>query len=145
MAILAFSLAYVSGQGKPLSNDPLTGLPVYPGTDSGAPIKMPNTPVCKSKKEANFYKIFKMRTDDAVAWYTSHLAGFKKISGYDSQRAEIAFTNVDRTLLVLVTGDQGAKGENTAAYSVSYERFQPGISEKTVESFTTGKLVCAAN
>ena len=149
IAILAFALTSAPGQGKLLSNDPLSGLPLYPGTDSGThsndPVKVPDTPICRSKKQAVFYKIYKMKTDDAVAWYSSHLSGFKKVSGYDSQRAQIAFRNSDGTLLVIVTGDQGAKGENAAAYSVAYERFQPGISEKTVEGLTLGKLVCASN
>ena len=149
-AVLAFGFTSATGQGRLLSNDPLTGLPLYPGTDSGLhtgnePIKMPDTPVCKSKKQAVFYKIYKMKTDDAVAWYSSHLSGFKKVSGYESQRAQIAFRNSDGTIVVIVTGEQGAKGENTAAYSVAYERFQPGISEKTVEGLTLGKLVCASN
>jgi proteasome lid subunit RPN8/RPN11 len=149
-AVLAFGFISARGQGRLLSNDPLTGLPLYPGTDSGIhtgnePIKMPDTPVCKSKKQAVFYKIYKMKIDDAVAWYSSHLSGFKKVSGYESKRAQIAFRNSDGTILVIVTGEQGAKGENTAAYSVAYERFQPGISEKTVEGLTLGKLVCASN
>ncbi len=149
-AVLALGFTSATGQGRLLSNDPLTGLPLYPGTDSGIhmgnePVKMPDTPVCKSKKQAVFYKIYKMKTDDAVAWYSSRLSGFKKVSGYDSQRAQIAFSNSDGTILVIVTGEKGAKGENTAAYSVAYERFQPGISEKTVEGLTLGKLVCASN
>jgi hypothetical protein len=146
--MLAFTSA--TGQGKLLSNDPLTGLPLYPGTDPGnstgnEPFKLPDTAVCKSKKQAVFYKIFKMKTDDAVNWYSSHLSGFKKFSGYDSQRAQIAFRNPDGTLLVILTAGPGAKGENTAAYSVAYERFQPGISEKTAENLTLGKMVCASN
>jgi len=149
-AVLALGISSATGQGRLLSNDLMTGLPLYPGTDSGShtgndPIKMPETPVCKSKKQAVFYKIYKMKTGDAVAWYSSHLSGFKKASGYDSQRSQIAFSNSDGTLLVIVTGEPGAKGENTVAYSVAYERFQPGISEKTVESFTLGKIVCALN
>src|SRR5665213_283043 len=149
-AVLALWFTSAAGQGRLLSNDPLTGLPLYPGTDSGShtgnePNKMPGTPVCKSKKQAVFYKIYKMKTDDAVAWYTLHLSGFKKVSGYDSQRAQIAFRSSDGTLLVIVTGEPGAKGENTTAYSVAYEQFQPGISEKTVEGLTLGRLVCASN
>ena len=148
--MLAFGFTSATGQGKLLSNDPLTGLPLFPGTDSGMhtgnePVKMPDTPVCKSKKQAVFYKIYKMKTDDAVTWYSLHLSGFKKVQGYDSSRAQIAFRNSDGTILVIVTGEPGARGENTAAYSVAYERFQPGISEKTVTGLTFGKLVCAAD
>ena len=147
-ALLIMAFTGASGQGKLLSNDPLTGLPVYPGTDPGSnagnePFKLPDTPVCKSKKQAVFYKIFKSKTDDAVNWYSSHLSGFKKFAGYDSQRAQIAFRNSDGTLLVILTAEPAAKGENAAAYSVAYERFEPGISEKTAQALPLGKMVCA--
>jgi hypothetical protein len=95
--------------------------------------------------QANFYLIYKMKTDDAAAWYSSHLSGFKKFPGYDSKRAQIIFRNSDGSILVVVTGNPGAKGENVGAYSVSYQRYQPGISEKTVDSITFGKIVCPAN
>jgi hypothetical protein len=149
-AIVAFALTCASGQGKILTNDPLTGLPVYPGTDAAngfgnAPDKMPDSTICKSKMQAEFYSIYKTRVDDAAAWYSAHLSGFKKFAGYDSQRTHIIFRNSDGSMLVVVTGSRGAKGENVAAYSVSYQRYQPGISEKTVDSVTFGKIVCPAN
>ena len=150
IAILAFTLAFATGQGKHLTTDPLTGLPLYPGTDPGngfgnPPDKMPDSTICKSKMQAEFYSIYKMKVDDAAAWYSSHLSGFKKFAGYDSKRAQIIFRNADGSVLVVVTGNPGAKGENVAAYSVSYQRYQPGISEKTVDSVTFGKIVCPAN
>jgi hypothetical protein len=103
---------------------------------------MPDTPVCKSKQQSEYYPIYNMKTDDVVAWYASHLAGFKKFSGYESERAQIAFRNSDGTTLVIVTGDQGAKGANVGAYSVAYERYQPGLSEKTVAGLTLGNIDC---
>ena len=150
MAILACTLAFATGQGKLLTTDPLTGLPLYPGTDSGKgfgnePDKMPNSTICKSKMQAEFYSLYKTKVDDAAAWYSAHLSGFKKFPGYDSQRTQIIFRNADGSVLVVVTGTPGAKGENVAAYSVSYQRYQPGISEKTVDSITFGKVVCPAN
>jgi hypothetical protein len=53
----------------------------------------------------------------------SHLTGFKNFSGYASERAQIAFRNSDGTVLVIVTGDKGAKGENVGAYSVATSDF----------------------
>ena len=35
LAMLACGFTRASGQGKILSNDPLTGLPLYPGTNPG--------------------------------------------------------------------------------------------------------------
>jgi len=147
VAILACGFTSASGQGKLLSNDPLTGLPLHPGTNPGnglgnRPTQMPEGPICNSKQQSEFYSIYKMKTDDVVSWYASRLAGFKKFSGYASERAQIAFRNSDGTTLVIVTGDKGAKGANVEAYSVAYERYQPGLPEKTVAGLTLGNLDC---
>ena len=69
-------------------------------------------------------------------------SGFNKVSGYESRTSQIAFYNSDRTILIIVTGKPGAAGEDTDAYSVAYERYQPGLSEKTVTSLTQGKISC---
>jgi hypothetical protein len=106
------------------------------------PTKMPDGQVCKSKMQANFYSLYNIKVDAAVAWYSSHLSGFKKVSGYESERSQTAFYNSDRTIVIFVTGDSGAKDENTKAYSVAYERYQPGISEKTITAVTQGRIVC---
>ena len=146
-------LTDATGQGKLLTNDPLTGLPLIPATDSGKhianlsytynePSKMPDGQVCKSKMQANSYLLYNIKVDAAVAWYSPHLSGFKKVSGYESQRSQTAFYNSDGTIVVIVTGDSGAQGENTEVYSVAYERYQPGLSEKTITAVTQGKIVC---
>jgi hypothetical protein len=145
-------LANATGQGKVLTNDSLTGLPLIPATDSGRrvdgmlvgnePTKMPDGQVCKSKMQGDFYLINKTKVDAAVAWYSSHLSGFKKVQGYESGRSQIAFYKPDGTIVVLVTGESGVAGENANAYSVAYERYQPGISEKTITGLTHGKIVC---
>ena len=135
------------GQGKLLTNDTLTGLPLIPATDSGMhtgnePTQMPNSQICKSKMQADFYSIYKTRVDTTVAWYSSHLSGFKKIQGYESQRSQTGYYKPDGTILVIVTGEKGVEGENTDAYSVAYERYEPGLSEKTITGLTQGKIVC---
>lgn len=145
-------VADATGQGKVLTNDPLTGLPLTPATDSGKhmanisytynePTKMPDAQVCNGKMKANFYSLYDINVDAVVAWYSSHLSGFKKVGG-QSGRSQTAFYNSDGTIVIIVTGNSGAKGENTKAYSVAYERYQPGISEKTIISLTQGKIVC---
>lgn len=146
-ALLALSLANAAGQAKKLGNDPLTGLPLSPATDGGQfvgnePTKMPDGQVCRSKMQGNFYDLYKIKTNDAVAWYASHLAGFKKVQGYESGRSQVAFYNSDGTIVIFLTGNSGDQGENANAYSVAYERYQPGISEKTITSLTQGKIVC---
>jgi hypothetical protein len=151
MLLLCFTNAI--GQGKLLTNDPLTSLPLIPATDSGMhmsnssytdnePTKMPDTQVCKGKMRANFYLLHNIKVDAAVAWYSSHLTAFKTVRGYESKRSQTAFYNSDGTIVIFVTGDPGTDGENAAAYSVAYERYQPGISEKTITAVTQGKMVC---
>jgi len=156
-AIFVLSLANAAGQGKTLTNDPLTGLPVIPTTvtkyGGNEPTKMPEAMVCNSKMQGNLYPlIYDIFSKDynkanatvaaAVAWYASHLTGFKKVQGYDSRRSQDVFYNADGTILVIVTGSPGAKGESTDAYGVTYERYQPGLSEKTITGLTEGKTVC---
>ena len=152
-AIVILSVANAAGQGKTLTNDPLTGLPLISATDSGKhianmsytynePTHMPEAQICKSKFQGDFYSLYNIKVDAAVAWYSSHLSGFKKVSGYESRRSQTAFHNSDRTILIIVTGVEGAPGGNTDAYSVAYERYQPGISDKTITSLTQGKIVC---
>jgi hypothetical protein len=80
--------------------------------------------------------------DAVTAWYASHLAGLKKVQGYESGRTQIAFYRPDGTIVIFLTGVPGAQGENTDAYSVAYERYEPGISDKTITGFTQGKFVC---
>jgi hypothetical protein len=155
LAALMFVLCSTNavGQGKVLANDPLTGLALIPATDPGnhtpnlaytynEPTKMPDSQVCKSKMQGNFYMLYNIKMDTVVAWYASHLTGFKKVSGYESKRSQTAFYNADRTILIIVTGTQGAEGENTDAYAVAYERYEPGLSEKTITGLTRGNIAC---
>lgn len=146
-ATLIFCSANAAGQGKTLTTDPLTKLPLISATDSGKhfgnePTSMPDSRVCKSAMQGNFYLLYNIKVDAAAAWYASHLASFQKANGYGSRRAQIAFYNSDRSILVIVTGDPGGEGQNTDAYSVAYERYQPGLSEKTITGLTHGKMVC---
>ena len=146
-AILILSIASAIGQAKKLTSDPLTGLALIPATYGGQyvgnePDKMPDAQVCRSKMHANFYPLFNVKISAATAWYASQLSGFKKVEGYESERAQIAFYNSDRTILVILTGSRGAQGENTSAYSVAYQRFEPGLAEKTVAGLAQGKILC---
>lgn len=147
VTMFVLSLANAAGQAKKVINDPLTGLTLSPATYGGSyqgnePDKMPDGQVCKSKMQGNFYSLFDIKLDTATAWYASHLSGFKKVRGYESHRSQTAFYNSDGTIVIFLTGQPGAQGENTGAYSVAYERYQPGISEKTITGLTQGKMVC---
>jgi len=149
LAVFVLAIVSAAGQAKKLTNDPLTGLPVSPAVLDSEPDKMPNSQVCKSKMQGEFYPLSNImdpakaiKMDAAAAWYASHLSGFTKVQGYESGRSQIAFYNADRTIVIFLTGQSGAPGENTGAYSVSYQRYQPGLSEKTIVGLTQGKMVC---
>lgn len=150
--VLVLTLANAAGQGKTLTHDPLTGLPLIPASDSGKhianlaytynqPTQMPEAQICKSRFKGNFYSLYNIKVGAAVAWYSSQLSGFKKVSGYESGRSQTVFYNSDRTILIILTGEEGT-GENTNAYSVAYERYQPGLSEKAITGLTQGKIDC---
>ncbi len=145
--ILTLCLANAAGQTKTLKNDPLTSLPLIPATDDGKyvgnqPDKMPAGQVCKSKMQGNFYTLYSIKIGAVTAWYASHLANFKKVQGYEDGRTQIAFYKPDGTIVIFLTGTSGAQGENTDAYAVAYERYEPGISDKTITSLTQGKIIC---
>jgi hypothetical protein len=146
-ALFALSPANAAAQFKTLTNDPLTGLPLISASEprkgmGNEPDKMPDGQVCRSSMKGEFYMLSNIKTNEAAAWYASHLSGFKKVQGYESGRAQIVFSNSDGTILIVLTGDKGAQGENADAYSVAYERNQPGLSEKTVTGSAQGKIVC---
>ncbi|MGA7633957.1 MAG: hypothetical protein WCB11_24595 [Terriglobales bacterium] len=112
VASLLFWLSIASGQARILTNDPLTGLPLIPPSDSAKkvgnePVKMPDGGFCKSKMQGNFYKLYdyfakdNIKLTDGIAWYTSHLSGFKKVES--SNHGLTIYYNSDGTILVIVS------------------------------------------
>lgn len=146
--VLAFDVIFAARAGtKLLTVDLLTGLPLYPATDSrlhlgNEPTRLPESTVCKSKMQADFYSVYDSKVDATLTWYASQLAGFKKTHAYAAHRSHDSFYNADGTMMVTVTGSVGKVGENTDTYSVVYSRFQPGLSEKTMVSVNQQKVVC---
>src|ERR1700730_5011891 len=143
---LAFTVAGHAGP-KLLTADPLTGLPLYPATDSRLHLgneatRLPESSVCRSKMQADFYSVYDSKVDATLAWYDGHLPGFKKTHAYASGRSQDMFYKPDGTIIVSVTGSAGKQGENTDAYSVTYARIQPGLSEKGIISLNEQKLTC---
>jgi hypothetical protein len=143
---LTFTVAGYAGP-KLLTADPLTGLPLYPATDSrlhlgNEPTRLPESSVCRSKMQADFCSVYDSKVDATLAWYDTHLHGFKKTHAYANNRLQNTFYNAEGTLLVSVTGSVEKAGENTDTYSVVYSRLQPGLSEKTIISVNQGKVVC---
>ncbi len=106
------------------------------------PRKMRDSQVCKSKMQGEFYTGIDSKVDATVAWYAAHLAGFHKAHAYADGRSQDAFYNDAGTVVVFVTGSPGKEGENTDAYAVTYYRLEPGLSAKTIVSFTQQKVDC---
>ena len=146
--VLVYSVTLAARAGtKLLTADPLTGLPLYPATDSrlhlgNEPTRLPESNLCKSKMQATFYSVYDSKVDTTLTWYGAHLPGFKKTHAYAANRSQDSFYNADGTMMVSVTGSVGKAGENTDTYSVVYSRVQPGLSEKTMVSVNQQKVVC---
>ena len=144
--ILGLGLA-LSAHAATLTADPLTGLPLYPATDSrlhlgNDPTKIPDSQICKSHMQANFYVVYDSRIDASLAWYTANLAGFHKSHAYSNGRSRDAFYNDAGTQVVIVTGDPGKDGENVGTHGIVYYSFKPGLPAKTIIGFTQEKFTC---
>jgi hypothetical protein len=148
VAVLVLSCAFFARGGtKLLTSDPLTGLPVYPATDSrlhlgNEPVRLPGSSVCKSKMQADFYSVYDSKVDATLAWYDAHLPGFRKTHAYAANRSQDTFYNANGTITVSVTGSSSKGGENTDTYSVVYAHFQPGLAEKTIISLNQQNVTC---
>jgi hypothetical protein len=145
--VLELCSAVIASGAKLLTADPLTGLPLYPATDSrlhlgNDPTRLPESGICGSKMQADFYTVYDSKVDATLVWYGTHLPGFKKTHAYAANRSQDTFYNADGTLAVSVTGSSGKAVENTETYSVVYSRFQPALPEKAIISLNQQKLVC---
>lgn len=150
--ILAFALLYclvaiAGGNTKLLTADPLTNLPLSPATDSrlhlgNDPTRLPESTVCGSKMQADFYTVYDSKVDATLVWYGAHLPGFRKVHAYAANRSQDTFYNPEGTLAVSVTGSSGKANENTETYSVVYSLFQPALREKTILGLNQQKVVC---
>jgi hypothetical protein len=146
MLMLSFVLT-ARGGTKVLTTDPLTGLPLHPATDSrlhlgNAPTQLPESLVCKSKMQMDFYSVYDSNVNATLAWYDAHLTGFKRTHAYAANRSQDTYYKADGTVFVSVTGSPGKEGENPDTYSVLYARLQPGLPEKTIVALNQQRLVC---
>ncbi len=150
--ILAITLVFclvalVGGNTKLLTEDPLTNLPLYPATDSrlhlgNEPTRLPESNVCGSKMQADFYTVYDSKVDATLGWYGARLPGFKRTHAYAANRSQDTFYNPERNLAISVTGSLGKADENTETYSVVYSRFQPALTEKEIIGLNQQKVTC---
>jgi hypothetical protein len=146
MVMSGFALVVSARAGGGAKTDSLTGLPLYPATsnvaDPGDPVKLPESHLCKSKIQTDFYSTYDVLMDATVAWCGTNLQGFKKTESYTDGRAHDTFYNADGTMIVSVTGNRGKQGENAGTYSISYTKVTPGVPEKTILGMNEHKIVC---
>ena len=122
--VLVLCSALIAGSStKLLTADPLTNLPLHPATDSrlhlgNEPTRLPESNVCGSKMQIDFYTVYDCKVDATLVWYGAHLPGFKKTHAYAANRFQDTFYNPEGTLAVSVTGTSGKADENTETYSV---------------------------
>ena len=146
--VLVFCFAVIGGgTTKLLREDPLTNLPLYPATDSrlhlgNEPTRLPESNVCGSKMQVDFYNVYDSKVDATLGWYGAHLAGFKRTHAYAANRSQDTFYNPEGTFAVSVTGSSGKADENTETYSVVYTRFQPALPEKAIVGLNQQKVIC---
>jgi hypothetical protein len=117
-------------------HDPLTGLPVYPGITD--PSSLPQADFCGKQMQGDFYIVVKDRVDVVTNWYGRHLPGFRQYHARTDGRSQDTFFSSDGTREVTVTGSKAG----TAVYSISYGRFQPGLSAREMASFNQPKETC---
>ena len=145
-AMLVFSFPALAGSAT-LTTDPLTKLPLIPSKDSGlhldnAPMRLPDTKMCKSNMQTDFYSLNVGKLNAVIAWYGAHLSGFHKTHAFGGDRAQDTFYNADGTVIVSITGEPGKNGEDVDTHSILYAHFQPGLSEKEIVGMNAGHLVC---
>ena len=105
---LVFCLVAMAGSNtKLLTADPLTNLPLYPATDSrlhlgNDPTRLPESNVCGSKMQTDFYAVYDSKVDATLVWYGGHLPGFKRTHAYAANRSQDTFYNPEGTLAVSV-------------------------------------------
>jgi hypothetical protein len=141
------SALIVGSPAKVLTTDPLTGLPLFPATDSrlhlgNDPTRLPESTVCGSKMQSDFYTVYDSKVDATVVWYGARLPSFKRTHAYIANRSQDTFYNLEGTISVSVTGSAGRMGENSETYSVVYSVFQPALLEKTIIGLNQHKVAC---
>ena len=104
VAMLILSFVFTARGGtKVLTTDPLTGLALYPATDSrlrlgNEPTQLPESLVCKSKMQVDLYSIYDSKVNATLAWYDAHLPGFKKTHAYTANGSQDTFLQPRRDL-----------------------------------------------
>ena len=135
LAIVIFTVAF-NGANAATTNDPLTGLPVYPGVTGSNPL--PQSEFCGKQMQQDFYIVMGDKVDVVTKWYVGHLPGYRKYHAVTDGRSQDTFFSPDGSAEVTVTGTRAGSG----VYSISYGRFQPGLTTRETISFSHPRKGC---
>jgi hypothetical protein len=135
LAIAIFTVA-CNGSDAATTNDPLTGLPVYPGVTDSNPL--PQSGFCGKQMQKDLYIVMGKRVDVVKKWYVGHLPGYRKYHAVTDGRSQDTFFSPNGSAEVTVTGTRAGP----AVYSISYGRFQPGLTSREIISFYQSRKGC---
>jgi hypothetical protein len=135
LAIAIFTVAF-NGANAVTTNDPLTGLPVYPGVAGSNPL--PRSDFCGKQMQKDFYIVMGNKVDVVTKWYLAHLPGYRKYHAVIDGRSQDIFFSPNGSAEVTVTGTRAG----SAVYSISYGRFQPGLTTHEIISFSQSRKGC---
>jgi len=117
-------------------NDPLTGLPVYPGVSDPSPLR--DSDFCGKHMQGDFYIVMGEKFGAVATWYGRHLIGYHKYHSVTDGRSRITFFSADGSDEVTVTASRAS----SAVYSISYGHFQPGLPAQEMISFSKSQTAC---
>jgi hypothetical protein len=135
LAIAIVTVAFNGAAAAP-TNDPLTGLPVYPGVTGSN--SLPQSGFCGKQMQKDFYIVMGNKVDVVTKWYVGHLPGYRKYHAVIDGRSQDTFFSPDGSAEVTVTGTRAGP----AVYSISYGRFQPGLTTRETVSFSRSRKGC---
>jgi len=80
------------------------------------PTQLPESQVCKSKMQVDFYSVYDSKVNATLAWYDAHLPRFKRTHAYAANRSQDTYYKTDGTVLVSVTGSPGKERRKHATH-----------------------------
>jgi hypothetical protein len=126
----------LTGAKAASTNDPLTGLPVYPGVNDPSPL--PESDFCGKHMQGDFYIVMGDKFDVVTTWYGRRLVGYRKYRSMTDGRSQVTFFSQNGSDEVTVTATRAS----SAVYSISYGRFQPGLPAREMISFGKSRPSC---
>jgi hypothetical protein len=137
---LAFSIVAIflclTGVNAAYSNDPLTGLPVYPGVNDPSPL--PDSDFCGKHMQGDFYIVMGEKFVAVATWYGRRLTGYHQYHSMMDGRSQVTFFSPNGSNEVTVTATRAS----SAVYSISYSHFQPGLQAQEMLSFSKSRTAC---